>query len=510
MGHTMMHGTAAHPMGAWSALWRALLTLALIAVCLVPRHVAADPPTPAVSEVGDLDPAVFSLIDALMQSRGAPAPGALRSVAPDGHSLVFQFAGLVVMLPDGNAEAAMVLPLGAALLDRRAAIPLVPGTSVTYGALATGAPRAGAGGAIPALLSAGGALSPLPGGALPAPLAAPGTRLVGGYHVLDAFIDFVTSDRPASSTTATADAGADRAFALTRAGMPVREPVWIRAGGGYLLVQPFTRRVLLWDPLTGGVRATDVGDAALSARLVAGGSAADRLLAAVVGQMLRLPDGVGVAVAYNAPREAFTISVRGNDRFPAASSMKLAILAGCEDAIARGELPRTDDIDALEEAMIVDSDNDAANELLDIVGRKNINALMQRIGMTRSYLGSHFDYAYGDDDDDNYLVPRESLLLIQALVSGDVGDATRIRDLLGRSMAPGSVRDALADAKIAAPVYEKRGWYDGVENDIFTIILGNGGTLTIAIFQPDVSDVSAAWSLFADFTTAIVDAATNP
>ena len=100
--------------------------------------------------------------------------------------------------------------------------------------------------------------------------------------------------------------------------------------------------------------------------------------------------------------------------------------------------------------MIVYSDNDAANELIDVVGRAQINAVMQRLGMTQSYIGSHFDVAYGDDDDDNYLMPRESLRLMDALLGGEVGDPARIRDLLGRSEAPGSVRDALPEYGRAA------------------------------------------------------------
>jgi hypothetical protein len=200
------------------------------------------------------------------------------------------------------------------------------------------------------------------------------------------------------------------------------------------------------------------------------------------------------------------MSLRGEALYPAASVMKLAILAACEDGIARGELQRDADVDALEEAMIVNSDNDAANELIDFAGRARINALMRRIGMAQSYLGSHFDIAYADDDNDNYLVPRESLLLMDALLRGDVGDAARIRDLLGRSEAPGSVRDAFAMAGVDVPLYEKRGWYDGVENDVARIDLGGGTTLTFAVFAPDVAESESAWALFADLALLGIDA----
>jgi beta-lactamase class A len=219
-------------------------------------------------------------------------------------------------------------------------------------------------------------------------------------------------------------------------------------------------------------------------------------------------DGIGVAIDYTTPRGTLSVSLHGAERYPAASVMKLAILAAVEDGIAQGDLQRNADVDDLEEQMIVYSDNDAANELIDFVGRAQINAVMQRLGMTQSYIGSHFDVAYGDDDDDNYLTPRESLLLMDALVSGAVGGSTRIRDLLGRSEAPGSVRDALPTT--GAPLYEKRGWYDGVENDVVRLDLGHGATVTIAIFEPDVSDIDAAWVLFADLANLAVDVSSSP
>jgi len=89
-----------------------------------------------------------------------------------------------------------------------------------------------------------------------------------------------------------------------------------------------------------------------------------------------------------------------------------------------------------------------------------------------------------------------SLLLMDALVQGEVGDTARIRDLLGRSEAPGSVRGAIGDPSL--PLYEKRGWYDGVENDVARLDLGHGAAFTLAVFAPDVAESASAWALFAD------------
>ena len=55
--------------------------------------------------------------------------------------------------------------------------------------------------------------------------------------------------------------------------------------------------------------------------------------------MLRLTqveDGIGVAIDYTTPRGTLSVSLHGAERYPAASVMKLAILAAVEDGIARG------------------------------------------------------------------------------------------------------------------------------------------------------------------------------
>ncbi len=486
---------------------RALLLAVVFTLLLAPLPIhAGNVSAPGIADAGDLDPAVLPLLDALLRVRDVPGLGPFRSVTTDGRGILFHFAGLAVLLPEGRPDAASAPPLVALLLDDQAAVTLLPGSAITYGMLATDAPRAGSGSAIPAFLTADGARSSPPVEAVPPPLAIPEMRMIGGFHVPLPFANMIGAEAPSRPSSHTPDAITQQATDLSRAGMPLREPVWIVLGTGYRLVQPFTQRLLLWDPATDGVSATDAADDARAIRLLPDGGAGGTLLANLLLRLMSVEDSVGVAVEYTTPRETVMISLRGEVPYPAASVMKLAILAACEDGIARGELQRDADVDALEEAMIVYSDNDAANELIDFAGRARINALMRRIGMTESYLGSHFDIAYADDDNDNTLVPRESLLLMDALLRGDVGDTVRIRDLLGRSEAPGSVRDAFALAGMDVPLYEKRGWYDGVENDVTRIDLSQGTTLTFAVFAPDVAESESAWALFADLAQLGIEA----
>ena len=415
-----------------TTIGRSLLAVALLGTFMLvaPIRARADP-APGFVDAGDLDPALFPLLDALIHVHDAPSPGLLRSITTDDRGMMLHFASFAILLPIGRADEATVPPLVTSLLDRQSAAMIMPDSNVTYGLLVAIAPRTVATGTTPAVLNAGGSLSSLPADALPPGLAMPETRMIGGYRVPLPFASLVASDPPARPTTHEPDAIARQATDLARAGMPLREPVWIAVTGGYRLVQPFTRRVLIWNPMTNAVSATDAGDAATLARLVPDGGAGGALLADLVLRLTQVEDGIGVAIDYTTPRGTLSVSLHGAERYPAASVMKLAILAAVEDGIARGDLQRDADTDDLEEQMIVNSDNDAANVLIDLVGRAQINTVMQGIGMTQSYIGSHFDEAYGDDDDDNYLTPRESLVLMDALLGGEVGDPARIRDLLG-------------------------------------------------------------------------------
>ena len=137
-------------------------------------------------------------------------------------------------------------------------------------------------------------------------------------------------------------------------------------------MQPFTRRVLVWNPVTNAVSATDTGDVATDARLVPDGGAGGMLLADLVLRLTQVEDGIGVAIDYTTPRGTLSVSLHGAERYPAASAMKLAILAAVEDGIARGDPPAgCDDMDDLEEQMIVYSDNDAANQLIDSLAARD-------------------------------------------------------------------------------------------------------------------------------------------
>jgi beta-lactamase class A len=460
--------------------------LGMCAVLLVAPfglHAGAVMPDQATHEIGDFDPVLLAFVAALLHVPNGP--GMLHDITADDRAVTLRFAGAALTVPEGRPTAAMVQPLGERLLADRVRAPILPGSRVTY-AMLDAAPRIGTTGSA-LLLQENGTLA-----AAPAALPLIDRVEAAGYRVPPPFAAFVTA--------ATGSLARPEDVAL--AGQPLRDPVWIETAGAPRLVEPFTRRLLAWDPETDRVSAANVGDQADAAGIIPDGGPTGKLLAAITVRLVDAPVGVGVALQVGTPRGTVTASWDGAQRYSAASVIKLAIMAAYEDAIVHGEMERDPDMDGLEEDMIVYSDNDAANALIDLLGHPRINAVMQRLGMKDSIIGSHIEETADDDTtDDNYLVPREALLLMDALVRGDMGDVARIRDLLLRSQAPASIRDVAA---FGIPIYEKRGWYDGVENDLFLIALPNGTTLTMAIFQSEVDDIDAAYALLADLALIAV------
>jgi hypothetical protein len=112
--------------------WRLLLVVALLSSCLVPLTAHAKVDSDAgFLDAGDLDPALFPLLDAVLSVRDAPKPGPLRSITTDGRSMMLHFASLVLLLPAGQPDDATAPPLVSTLLDRQTSVTLMPTTTVT-------------------------------------------------------------------------------------------------------------------------------------------------------------------------------------------------------------------------------------------------------------------------------------------------------------------------------------------------------------------------------------------
>ncbi len=473
--------------GRYNYSWarRAVWCGLLIAVCASPLAVAAAPtPAPPTGQstidLGDFDPALVPFVAALLQTGGVTAPGQLRAILTDHRGVTLRFVGVTLFLPQGKVEQATTSPLVATLLERMVTVPLVSDSSATYAQLAEAIRLNRTTGTKQRVINADGSVGILPPQELPAPMPP------------SPFDPVVKAANPAT------DPLRRRAFDTLRVGTPLADPVWIRTKSGPQLVQPFTQRVLVWDPKTKAIRGTDFGDAAIGGKLLSDGPLGPTM-AAIVLRLMDAPASAHVSLTFGTVRGTTTVSWGGLSVSPTASVMKLAILATYEDAVQHAGFPRTTETERLAELMIVNSDNAAANRLIDLLGKGRINDYIRRLGLTRTYLGAHFEIGVRGDDGDNVSAPRESARILSVLINGEASNnPARVRDLLARSQAPGSVRAALPHAGM---LYEKRGWYNGVENDVLRVQLPSNTSVTLAIFQPDVRDSNRAYTLFSDLTT---------
>jgi beta-lactamase class A len=138
------------------------------------------------------------------------------------------------------------------------------------------------------------------------------------------------------------------------------------------------------------------------------------------------------------------LDVRGDEQFPAASVIKVAIMAtvyraydagtakpsdlvktrasdliGGSDVLAGSPPGKEWSIDTLIKAMIHVSDNAASNTLITAFGIGAINATMQLVGMAGSRLARHFaDVVPSWRRSENHLTPNDTAALLFAIERG--------------------------------------------------------------------------------------------
>jgi beta-lactamase class A len=151
--------------------------------------------------------------------------------------------------------------------------------------------------------------------------------------------------------------------------------------------------------------------------------------------------GVSVRTMGNGPP---VLDARGDEQFPAASVIKVAIMAtvyraydagtakpsdlvktrasdliGGSDVLAGSPPGKEWSLDTLIKAMIHVSDNAASNTLITAFGIGTINATMQMVGMAGSKLGRHFaDVVPSWRRSENHLTPNDTAALLFAIERG--------------------------------------------------------------------------------------------
>ncbi|MGH9503868.1 MAG: serine hydrolase [Terriglobales bacterium] len=210
-------------------------------------------------------------------------------------------------------------------------------------------------------------------------------------------------------------------------------------------------------------------------------------------------DGVlGVAILDLGSGKKFLL--HGEDVFPQASSIKIAVLAELYHQAQTGKLKLTDlytvqasdlvpDSDImggltpgvtritlrdLATMMVAVSDNSATNVLIDRVGMDRVNALMDSLGLTHTRLRRKMmDLKAASEGRENISTPAEMMALLESLYRGKVLNQEMTADFFNmlsthkESFIPRDLPDGL---KIA----NKPGELEGVRNDSGVVFVENG------------------------------------
>jgi beta-lactamase class A len=209
-------------------------------------------------------------------------------------------------------------------------------------------------------------------------------------------------------------------------------------------------------------------------------------------------DGVlGVAILDLNSGQKFEL--RAGEVFPQASSIKMAVLAELYRQAQAGRLKLTDlytvqasdlvpDSDImngltpgvtritlrdLATMMVAVSDNSATNVLIDRVGRENVNALMDSLGLPHTrVLRKMMDLKAASEGRENVSTPAEMMVLLEDLYRGKVLNKEMTDDffkVLSTRKKGFIARDLPEGLKIA----NKPGELEGVRNDSGVVFVEN-------------------------------------
>jgi beta-lactamase class A/LysM repeat protein len=185
------------------------------------------------------------------------------------------------------------------------------------------------------------------------------------------------------------------------------------------------------------------------------------------------------------------LGVLADRSFPAASVGKLALLVELFRQTNGGGLALNDAQRNDLKAMIVASDNDAANRLMELLTTRAVNANLQAIGLAGTRLINPFGLARATGNPANVTTPADmtrlmELLVNEQLVSPQAG--REMRNLLLQSNDGSKLRRGLPpEARLA----HKSGWYDGVANDV-GIVTHSQGSYILSVFTEGIPDGETA------------------
>ena len=217
------------------------------------------------------------------------------------------------------------------------------------------------------------------------------------------------------------------------------------------------------------------------------------------------------------------VAVRENERFPAASVIKLAImttvyraydagtakpsdqvrtravdLIGGSDILAGSPPGKAWSLDALVKAMISVSDNAASNTLITAFGMSSVNATMRLAGMTNSHLGRHFaDVVPAWRRSENVMTPADTAALLFAIERGaregipTIASPQSCRSMIDVLLGNDDGTKIVRGLPRGTPCAHKTGEIDGTRNDAGVIDPFGDAPYVLVVLTRDLRDYAA-------------------
>ena len=238
----------------------------------------------------------------------------------------------------------------------------------------------------------------------------------------------------------------------------------------------------------------------------------------------RIPATTGVVARTMDPAQPAAVRVRADERFAAASVIKLGImltvyraydagtakpsdtvrtraidLVGGSEVVGGSAPGRAWPLDTLVKAMIRQSDNAASNTLITAFGMGTINTTMGAAGMTQTRLARHFaDVVPSWRRNENITTPEDIATLLFAIERGareslaTVASPLACRGMIDVLLGNDDGTKIVRGLPPGTPCAHKTGEVDGTRNDAAIVDPFGDAPYILVAFTRDVRDNSGA------------------
>jgi beta-lactamase class A len=238
--------------------------------------------------------------------------------------------------------------------------------------------------------------------------------------------------------------------------------------------------------------------------------------------------GCDVGVAVIGPGSV-RFSHRGDELFPSASSIKIAIMIELFRKIDRGEMSldegyalRAEDkapgsgvlqklhdgieltISDVVYLMMAISDNPATNILINLVGMENVNATMRELGMECSLLGRTMQGRMAlQTEQENLATPNEFALMIERILDGTAASKASCEKMIALLEKQQNGRRIGRYVPEGVRWGSKTGSYSTVANDV-GFVTTEQGTVIVSVFTRNLPVMVTGEQIIGEFARAAI------